>query len=997
MSELKRISPLLDKLIVGESISEHNGVCCYPAITEADNQKYILKVITEPSSPAKLEALLLTGAYPDVQSAMKYFGELADDIISEAETLQKLSKIEGFTSYEAWQKEVRDTGDGIDVYLLSPYRATLLRQIQRNTLTHLNAINLGIDLSSALSACRRCGFLYVNLKPGNVFLAENGQYLLGDLGFMNLSSLKYASLPEKYRSAYTAPEVADAFSCVSTTADVYALGLMLYQVYNGGALPFTGDTAPAQVFDPPVYADYEMAEIIAKACAPDPQNRWQTPAELGQALISYMQRNGANDTPIIPPAIEVEEAVAEDAQLEEPPVEDGAADEEAAPIVLADSITEIADDEALDTDAENTEFIVEDTEDETAPGADDANVDYSEVSGEVSEILEQVDELLSHDAPPPVVAPDPIDVPIPPPLYVSGEDNEDESLEADDETAPNEETADEIIAAAALILEDETTEACTDEAVDETEETCEDEYEDSLEEDEDAQAPKKRSVGKLILRISAIIVLLALLIVGGIHLYQNVYLQEIDKLEITGSRDSLQVIITTDVPDEKLTVVCSDLYGNQLPSPVVDGVATFSELTADKSYTVTVLIDGFHQLIGQTTAKYQSPALTELSSLTATTGATDCSVQLSFDLTGPDSANWIVTYSAADEEEKSLQFTGHIVTINDLTLDKEYTFRVQPEDELYLIGETETAFVARNCVLAENLIITSCVDGQLSAQWSAPADVTVASWIVRYIGNDGSQGSQTVTEPQVTFTDLDTSLGYTVEVIAEYMSVGVRDTVMAGAITITDLAVQHTGNDLVITWNSSAQISQDGWIIIYTIDESETEFTLQAVENTATIANAVPKASYSIRIEAADGTQILSGKTQFAVAKPGNFQNYGTASKYMTFSMCKTPNKKNWTRTDLTSSSYTTKFKVGAKASFLVRVRGVYGISTKNVDVLYVIRGADGSFYSANTQTFRWSDMWSKGYGEFDIPALPGAAGSYNITVYFDGAYVSDTNFTITD
>ena len=82
-------------------------------------------------------------------------------------------------------------------------------------------------------------------------------------------------------------------------------------------MPFTGVNAPAEAFAPPIFADYEMSEIILKACNPNPEDRWQDPEEFRNALVSYMQRNGANDTPIVPPQIEIQdESFEEDAELD---------------------------------------------------------------------------------------------------------------------------------------------------------------------------------------------------------------------------------------------------------------------------------------------------------------------------------------------------------------------------------------------------------------------------------------------------------------------------------------------------------------------------------------------------------------------------------------------------------------------------------------------------------------------------------------------------------
>ena len=298
MSVPKLISPLLDGFVMGDAISNHDGVRCCPAMRVSDSSKYIVKIISFPTSQTKLDALLLAGAFSDPASALNYFHELSQDILEEAVLLQRLSRLEGFAAYESWQIVPMEDETGYDVYLLAPYRKTLERVWRKEPLNHLQAVNLGLDLCSALAACRRSGWLYADLKPENICICTDNEYRIGDIGFINLASLNYASLPERYLSAYTAPEITDAYSALNDTMDTYAAGMILYQVFNGGVLP-EAPTA-GQSLRAPEYADMEMAQIILKACAPDPADRWQDPVQMGQALVSYMQRGNVNNTPIIP-------------------------------------------------------------------------------------------------------------------------------------------------------------------------------------------------------------------------------------------------------------------------------------------------------------------------------------------------------------------------------------------------------------------------------------------------------------------------------------------------------------------------------------------------------------------------------------------------------------------------------------------------------------------------------------------------------------------------
>ncbi|MBQ6857251.1 MAG: protein kinase, partial [Lachnospiraceae bacterium] len=300
MSDLKIISPLLDGFTLGTPISEHHGVVCCPAIKENTNKKFIVKMITVPATQAQFDALLLAGAYKDPGDAMEYFRESGENLMQEAELLKKLSKLEGFLPYDGWQMEpITRRRLGYEIYFVGSYKRSLEKYIRKNAITHLEAVNLGLDLCSALSVCRQAGFLYVDLKPSNIYVSEKKEYRIGDIGFLSLDAMRYASLPERYFSSYTPPELLDPMAPMNLTVDTYAVGMILYQLYNDGHLPFTG-SAPLETLSSPCHADYEMAEIIMKAIHPDPEQRWTDPKELGKAIASYMQRNSVNDIPITP-------------------------------------------------------------------------------------------------------------------------------------------------------------------------------------------------------------------------------------------------------------------------------------------------------------------------------------------------------------------------------------------------------------------------------------------------------------------------------------------------------------------------------------------------------------------------------------------------------------------------------------------------------------------------------------------------------------------------
>lgn len=900
MPEPNQIIPILEGFLTGGPISEHDGVSCSPAMRETTEEKYILKAISVPASEAKLEAMLLAGAFSDKEAALAYYQGMANDIADEAALLQQLSRLEGFTPYENWQVLPKEDADGFCVYLLSPYRLTLERHLRSNPMTHLEAVNLGLDLCAALAVCRRSGYLYVDLKPSNIYICDDREFRIGDLGFISLSSLPYASLPEKYHSAYTAPEITDAYSALNDTLDIYAAGLVLYQVYNNGALP----QADAEELLPPEFADYEMASIILKACDPDPANRWQDPTEMGQALVAYMQKNTVNDTPIVPPAIPVEvepeeEEIVEATDSDEPTTDEvisevdqalesvgvdlqqaeaellASADEEEVVEEIVEACEEVAEEAAEEVSTEVAEDAAESAcEEEVAP-EEETPVDMEEeaeaeqpadeapeeeatpateenITEEVSQMLAQADDLIAHETPDPVVAPEPIDVPIPPKIVLPAEEEEEAvTEEASDEAEAVEETS------------EETTEEVTEtETPDEETVTDAEEAEESEEVSE--EKPAKRGIWKALISIAISLAIAAGLFFGGYFYYHYEYLQHIENISLSGSEDRLTVNLTTDIEDALLTVVCTDSYGNTKRQNVQDKTAVFTGLSPNTRYKVQVEITGFHQLTGATSGIHTTQAQTSIINFTCVSGAENGSVILSFTVHGPDSKDWRIKYQASGEEAQVVDFTGHVVTIHGLTLGKEYTFSLEPLDPLYMKGANTLHFTPSKLIFAENLTIQGFSGNALTATWSAPEGETIASWTVRCYNEFGFDKTITVTGTNAVFEQLDPTYAYTVEVTAAGMTQGRQVSISANPLTIQKLSVDVSEpGKLKLTWLFEGKAPAGGWLLQYSVRDVADPQTVTCPTSNAVITPVVPGGVYFFTIQSADGNAVFNGKWAF--------------------------------------------------------------------------------------------------------------------------------------
>ena len=170
-------------------------------------------------------------------------------------------------------------------------------------------LHLLIDIAQAVAAAHDLGVLHKDLKPANILvvpgarggwqikIADFGSASLFDpsrlhaLGITNLGFTQTTSLDAQALTGtlmYLAPEVL-AGQSPSASADVYALGVMLYQLAIGD---FRKPLAPgweAEIKDP------LLREDIADAACGDPAKRLNSAADLVERLLTLEQRRIQRD------------------------------------------------------------------------------------------------------------------------------------------------------------------------------------------------------------------------------------------------------------------------------------------------------------------------------------------------------------------------------------------------------------------------------------------------------------------------------------------------------------------------------------------------------------------------------------------------------------------------------------------------------------------------------------------------------------------------------
>ncbi|MFI8432423.1 Stk1 family PASTA domain-containing Ser/Thr kinase [Streptomyces sp. NPDC079020] len=137
---------------------------------------------------------------------------------------------------------------GAYVYLAMEYVAgCTLRDVlrERGALQPRAALDILEPVLAALGAAHRAGFVHRDMKPENVLIGDDGRVKVADFGLVRAVGTVTDSTGSLLGTvSYLAPEQIE-HGTADTRADVYACGVVLYEMLTGGK-PHTGET-PAQV------------------------------------------------------------------------------------------------------------------------------------------------------------------------------------------------------------------------------------------------------------------------------------------------------------------------------------------------------------------------------------------------------------------------------------------------------------------------------------------------------------------------------------------------------------------------------------------------------------------------------------------------------------------------------------------------------------------------------------------------------------------------------
>lgn len=162
----------------------------------------------------------------------------------------------------------------------------LRKLLRTGPLSQTQAIRITHELCDALAAAHQKGIVHRDVKPENVLIDRTGRVKVVDFGLVRFESASGSDDARLTRTdmalgtpVYMAPEQIESPCDVDERADVYALGVLLYEMLTG--------ELPLGRFDPPSRSapiDRRLDAIVLKALAKRPSERFASTLELKRAL-----------------------------------------------------------------------------------------------------------------------------------------------------------------------------------------------------------------------------------------------------------------------------------------------------------------------------------------------------------------------------------------------------------------------------------------------------------------------------------------------------------------------------------------------------------------------------------------------------------------------------------------------------------------------------------------------------------------------------------------
>lgn len=253
----------------------------------------------------------------DVEVAVKLMrAELAENVDGIAERMLQEARAAASIGHPAiiqvFDFGLTELGDPFIVMELLRGESLAQAILRRGRVHPVRAVQTLLPIVDALAAAHQCKIVHRDLKPENIFLAHPaGQRLQPKVLDFGIAKLEQRAAERLTRDgavigspAYMAPEQLQGDPEVDGRADIWALGVVLYQMVTG-ARPFDGGSYHASLWnvahgEPRALAEHgvdapELWNVIQGCLVKDPKGRYSEMRSLGQALARWLVAQGVHE------------------------------------------------------------------------------------------------------------------------------------------------------------------------------------------------------------------------------------------------------------------------------------------------------------------------------------------------------------------------------------------------------------------------------------------------------------------------------------------------------------------------------------------------------------------------------------------------------------------------------------------------------------------------------------------------------------------------------
>ena len=272
-------------------------------------EKAALKIVSRPKNEWEIESYYGEG-YTKADIIALYESEI-QNYVQEYRLMKEQQEQSNIVTCDDIVVVPHENGVGGDIFIRMELLTSLPRILRERSLSEQEIIKLGKDISHALVLCESKNIIHRDIKPTNIMVSQVGNYKLGDFGVSKLWNqeiyLAATGIPD-----FEAPEI-KRMEKYGYTADIYSLGILLYWLLNNRRMLFFGadeQLTPMRIGEAtkrwyngeripaPKNGSEKLKQIVLKACAYRPEDRYVSAQELFDALdavdVSEVPINGRN-------------------------------------------------------------------------------------------------------------------------------------------------------------------------------------------------------------------------------------------------------------------------------------------------------------------------------------------------------------------------------------------------------------------------------------------------------------------------------------------------------------------------------------------------------------------------------------------------------------------------------------------------------------------------------------------------------------------------------